>query len=180
VGSASIALLGQSELLALCTTAWPLNTRHVRHVHRGELGTQLAHGPRRPLGRALSLPPAGVGDEPAACPYCVTSRLALLFSCADTALQMDNLALTTLVEVIASAAAPIYYALVSLILSLVLLSLGSVMLFRLLSRGMYLHSSARIPLPNSVVKLLSYLGNTEKSGHPGNSGDPGDPGGKNL
>jgi hypothetical protein len=41
--------LGQSELLAARTVIPSLNPRHVRYVHRGELGMEPDHRPRRPL-----------------------------------------------------------------------------------------------------------------------------------
>jgi hypothetical protein len=55
----------QAELLWACATIRPINARHMVRVHLGELRMELAHGPRRPLRRALSLPAAGAGDEPA-------------------------------------------------------------------------------------------------------------------
>jgi hypothetical protein len=42
----TIYQLGQREVLAASATLWPLNPRHVRHVHRGELRMQLTHRPR--------------------------------------------------------------------------------------------------------------------------------------
>jgi hypothetical protein len=58
--------LRQGELLRpVCAPVRPLNPRHVRHTHRGELWMQLAYRLRRPLRRALALPAAGAGDAPA-------------------------------------------------------------------------------------------------------------------
>jgi hypothetical protein len=53
----TIYQLSQRELLTASATLRPLNLRHVRYVHRGELRMELAHGLRRPVGRALPFQP---------------------------------------------------------------------------------------------------------------------------